>query len=171
MTSCFKAAWKKHSLSKHLSMAAASRKNSIDYLDEDQLPEASSPEITTENDEQNEQPDLQTVSYERIYTPCDKDVGSSLRVEVTAVSTNDPQHVLAGPVSLISDSVLASPSACPKRPLLTMAGAAVGTSSAITRFRVVSYNILSEVYATKQVSDLQLLSKPDCRSSHRRNNL
>lgn len=149
MDSCFKLAWKKHSQSMHLTLSSTSRESNSDFLDDDALPDSNA--ITTENEEQNDSSDWQIISQEKIYTPADKDIGYCLRVEVTAISLKD-SVVLAGPVSVTSEAVLSSPSAPPKRPLTTIPGAAVGISSAVTRFRVVSYNILSELYATKQVS-------------------
>lgn len=71
-------------------------------------------------------------------------------VEVTAHSVND-NTILAGPVSIVTEPVLSAPKAPPKRPLITIPGALVGSPAPLARFRIVSYNILSELYATKQV--------------------
>ena len=60
-------------------------------------------------------------------------------------------RVLAGPVTAYTDPVLAAPRGPPKRHLV--ASPPPRDSSAVTtgaRFRVVSYNILAELYATKQ---------------------
>ena len=59
-------------------------------------------------------PDWQLVCRDKEYTPTADDVGSRLRVEVRAVAVADGE-VLAGPVSIYTDSVLQSPSAPPKR--------------------------------------------------------
>ncbi|CAM6031273.1 unnamed protein product, partial [Sphagnum compactum] len=87
------------------------------------------------------------VSYDKAYAPTGEDVGCLLRIEVKAVALADGT-VLAGPIVLVTEPVLCAPRAPPKRPLVTIAGS---TSGGGTRFRVVSYNILAELYATKQV--------------------
>ena len=78
-----------------------------------------------------------------------------LKAEVQAIATNDGR-VLAGPMISYTDPVLAAPRGPPKRHLVTTPLPST-TSSAGTRFRVVSYNILAELYATKQVLNYTIL--------------
>ena len=91
-----------------------------------------------------------TICHEKLYVPTQDDIGCLLRVEVKALATSDGT-VLAGPVVVVTEPVLSAPRAPPKRPLLTIAGS---TSGGGARFRVLSYNILAELYATKQVCTL-----------------
>eukprot|EP01034_Spumella_vulgaris_P023683 gene23683-29928_t len=86
---------------------------------------------------------------DKMYTPCHDDVGCRLRIQVSALSVAD-NSVLAGPVEVFTEPVLSSPVAPMKRRLLAIPGAMTGNMSASIRFRVVSYNVLSEIYATKQ---------------------
>ena len=58
--------------------------------------------------------------------------------------------ILAGPTTLFTEPVLSSPVKPPKRALQTIPGSGSGISGAV-RFRIVTYNILAELYATKQV--------------------
>ncbi len=91
------------------------------------------------------------ISEERTYVPTSDDIGSRLRVDVWVSSTAD-NSILAGPTTLFTEPVLSSPGKPPKRPLQTIPGSGSGISGAV-RFRVVSYNILAELYATKQVNE------------------
>ena len=52
---------------------------------------------------------------------------------------------------VFTESVLEAPKPPPKRSPIAILGASAA-SSTISRFRVITYNILSELYATKQVS-------------------
>lgn len=90
-----------------------------------------------------------TVSTEKEFIPVSDDVGCRLRIEVSALSVAD-NSVLAGPIVVITDPVLAAPSPPPKRRLLAIPGAVAGIAASV-RFRIISYNILAELYATKQV--------------------
>jgi hypothetical protein len=56
-----------------------------------------------------------------------------------------------GPVVVYTESVLAAPRLPPRRALQAVPGAASSSQSQF-RFRLVSYNILAEIYATKHVS-------------------
>lgn len=90
--------------------------------------------------------DWPLICTEKSYVPTYEDVGCILRVEVRALAVSDGT-VLAGPIVVVTEPVLSLPRPPPKRPLLTIAGS---TSGGGTRFRVVSYNVLAELYATKQ---------------------
>ena len=71
-----------------------------------------------------------------------------MKVVVTAIAATDGR-VLAGPMTCYTAPVLAAPRGPPKRHLVTTPS----PNSTVTtgaRFRVVSYNILAELYATKQ---------------------
>lgn len=113
----------------------------------------------TEGDETNGDSSAVTDSYNnaewvkvaesKTYTPVAEDVGSRLRIEVTALSTSD-NSIMAGPVAVFTEPVLSQPGRPPKRSLQTIPGSGTGIAGAV-RFRVVSYNILAELYATKQV--------------------
>lgn len=92
----------------------------------------------------------QQISIDRVYIPCADDIGCRLRVDVTAYSPSD-NSILTGPVALFTEPVLSAPHRPPKRPLQTVPGAGTGIAGAL-RFRIVSYNILAEIYATKQVT-------------------
>ena len=89
------------------------------------------------------------VCTERRFRPCAADVGRRFRLECTAVSL-DGSH-LFGPRSIQIEPVLASPPPPPKRNLITVKGASNGGGY---RFRVVSYNLLAEIYATGQMYPL-----------------
>lgn len=88
---------------------------------------------------------------DKIYTPSAADIGHRLRIDVTAYSVAD-NSVIAGPIALITEPVLAAPRKSGyKRPLHTIPHERTAVSGAI-RFRIVSYNVLAEKYATKQVT-------------------
>lgn len=93
------------------------------------------------------------------YIPIPEDVGCILKVEVTAIDSDlyELGHMVA-----LTDPVLSTPRAPPKRHLFTMPPISTQTTSG-ARFRVISYNILAELYATKQMypySDSWSLSWP-----------
>jgi hypothetical protein len=91
------------------------------------------------------------VCADKVYVPQADDVGCILRIEVFAVSAVDGS-IFSGPMVVYSDHVLAAPRPPPKRNLIAIPGALSGLSNSI-RFRVISYNILAELYATKNVSE------------------
>jgi CCR4-NOT transcription complex subunit 6 len=81
------------------------------------------------------------------YIPLADDVGCVLKVEVSALSSDGT--VLAGPMISFTEPVLSAPRGPPKRQLVTIPSSSPA-SAVGTRFRVISYNILAELYATKQ---------------------
>lgn len=97
--------------------------------------------------------DWEVISTEREYIPKATDVGCRLCIEVTAISSvsenTEATTLLAGPVRVYTEAVLARPTGPPKRSFAAIAGAGSGLSGSI-RFRVISYNILAEMLATKQ---------------------
>jgi CCR4-NOT transcription complex subunit 6 len=88
------------------------------------------------------------ICSEKTYIPMSSEVGCRFKVEVCALSIAD-NAVLAGPIVVCTEAVLSLPSAPPKRRLIGIPGAIAGMSGAV-RFRVISYNILADLYATKQ---------------------
>ena len=93
---------------------------------------------------------------ESSYTPTEEDVGCALRIVVTAMYTNQPGVRLTGPVVALTEAVLGAPHAPPKRLQMPTQNDKYAASSASLgpRFRLVSYNVLAELYATRQVNSL-----------------
>lgn len=86
------------------------------------------------------------IHNDRNYTPTAEDVGRCLRIECQALAING--DVISGPKVIFTEPVLAAPGPPPSRSIVPVQGASA--SSGGVRFRIVSYNILAEVYATKQ---------------------
>ena len=97
------------------------------------------------------------VSSDKSYIPTAADLQCRLRIIVEARAVNDGA-LLAGPIVLFTEPVLCAPSAPPKRRLLAVPGAGGGALAGAVRFRLLSYNILAEQYATKQVNSKAILS-------------
>lgn len=150
---CFVASWKEHS-KRHsnlrkissLSETASTPPNENEDNDDDKGPPVTSISSTSVDHEQVDEWTM--VSQERVYTPKTEDIGTRLRLDVYAVSNAD-NTVLTGPTTLFTEPVLSAPTKPPKRALQTIPGSGSGISGAV-RFRIVSYNILAELYATKQ---------------------
>jgi CCR4-NOT transcription complex subunit 6 len=84
------------------------------------------------------------ISREQVYIPGPDDVGRKLKVEASAYSLDTREMLMARVVK--TDVVLARAPDPAKRNLVTAKGAAgIGP-----RFRVASYNVLAEIYATQQ---------------------
>ena len=81
---------------------------------------------------------------EKNFTPSHDDVGCAMRIECRV--TNALGELLTAPVVIHTEPVLASPT--PAKLELT---AIPGITSTNNRLRIVSYNILAEIYATRQV--------------------
>lgn len=144
---CFQVAWKMHTTSKHNApIVVAPSMENFDQLD-DSSPVLDSSSIVFEE----EKVSWTELCSDKVYVPSEQDVGYVLKLEVSAYAISD-NSLLSGPAIVYTEPVLAAPKPPNKRQLLTIPGASTGTSNAISRFRVVSYNILSELYATKQVS-------------------
>jgi len=91
-----------------------------------------------------------TICKESTYTPTADDVGCTLRIVVTALSVNDGSR-MAGPVVVVTSPVLSQPRSNPVKQFLQQQNPPpVPLSSSPIRFKVVSYNILAELYATRQ---------------------
>jgi hypothetical protein len=144
--SCFKQAWKEHNAG-HTDFSFT---NTMLKAESGALRKDGKDDSFSDYDGHNAMP----IFNERTYTPTIEDVGCCLRVEVSALSTID-QSVLAGPVVTFSEPVLSAPKAPPKRPLITVPGSVAFSG---VRFRVLTYNVLAEMYATKQVTHISPLA-------------
>lgn len=132
--SCLKKGWRKHSILHHTDYKVIQDdcvdKREIDY-------------------------DWTFLSESPTYTPTAMDVGCILRVEVLALATSSAEDnsVLCGPFNHYTEGVLAAPKAPPSRPLVS-GNKSILSSNSHVQFKLVSYNILAELYATKSVSKL-----------------
>ena len=82
------------------------------------------------------------------FVPSSSEVGHVLRLVLTAVSKTDSTDKLAGPIILYTEPVLSSPACTPRRDLVKINGVNHFNE---TKFRIISYNILAELYATRQM--------------------
>mmetsp|Transcript_8011 Transcript_8011/g.11950 ORF Transcript_8011/g.11950 Transcript_8011/m.11950 type:complete len:628 (-) Transcript_8011:201-2084(-) len=188
--SCFKNAWPTHIVSKHprssvpapvppaplskpvvVAGIVAERDSDDDVVDAEELDEGGYVEghvPTSLMDTLHGGADGQweEIFSEQTYIPTAEDVGKVLRIECRAVGKDC--ETLAGPVVVYTECVLSAPRLPPRRALHAVpnAGASLSSQSQV-RFRVVSYNILAEIYATKHAypySDPWTLSWPYRRS-------
>jgi CCR4-NOT transcription complex subunit 6 len=89
------------------------------------------------------------------YTPTSSDIGCSIKIEVTALNNSPGNNsVLAGPFYYYTDGVLIA-AKLPKRSFASVNSNNSANNGNITsnsvRFRIVSYNTLAELYATKAI--------------------
>lgn len=155
MVRCFKQSWAVHCQC-HAKLSKPSNPSNSPLAEDDNTPlesGATSPQLPVDSSAINE---WCIIHKEKTYTPVFEDVGCRLRIQVTALSQAD-NSILAGPIDLFTEPVLSAPVAPHKKRLTALSGAAAGVAPTAPRFRVVSYNILAEIYATKQVRH-----KPDC---------
>ncbi len=89
------------------------------------------------------------VQEDSVYTPCKDDVGHCLRLECRAVLPDG--SLVCAPKVIVTEPVLCLPPPLPKRGLTTVKSGTAGGGGGGSRFRVVSYNLLAEIYATQQV--------------------
>jgi CCR4-NOT transcription complex subunit 6 len=82
-----------------------------------------------------------------LYTPTKIDAGHCLRLECRAFSSLT-DTLLCPPRVITTEPVLSAPPIPPKRALVAVKGAGGGGGA---RFRIISYNILAEIYATQQM--------------------
>jgi CCR4-NOT transcription complex subunit 6 len=151
--SCFKNAWKVHS-QKHVILCHKKRFDDGDaVLDEVEL-EGAEELDGRESSRSTGSWVLIRSDDDKVFFPSNFDVGCCLKVDIRAVSTVDGT-VLAGPMVAFTEPVLSAPHAPPKRSLAAVPGAVQGISGSL-RFRILSYNILAELYATKQVLPIVL---------------
>ncbi len=152
--SCFIAAWKEHKLRHGLLRKITSLSELSDSPNDDEEGAEDKPaNASTSNETSKNNGEWLQVGEERMYVPSPDDIGCRLRLEVRAFSVLD-NTLIAGPTKVFTDPVLSSPMRPPKRNLQTIPGASGSGMSGAVRFRIVSYNILAEIYATKQVSFL-----------------
>jgi CCR4-NOT transcription complex subunit 6 len=104
------------------------------------------------------------VGSDMSYVPSEEDVGCVLMISVTAVSqANDT--VIYGPMVIYTEPVLAAPVLTTKRVMVPvqLQPGQQPVSPGTIKFRILSYNVLAELYATKQAypyADSWLLSWP-----------
>ena len=158
---CFKDAWKTHSkIHPTLSFAtkteaAAGKKAKEDVLDFVEAVEEEDPAllVCTDHHYAGSPGDWVEICSDAVYTPQPEDVGRVLKVLCSAVAQSNPAVVLAGPVTVYSSVVLSAPTVPPPRPMrVCNPGSWPPGVSTVGNFRVLSYNVLAEVYATRQVS-------------------
>jgi CCR4-NOT transcription complex subunit 6 len=85
------------------------------------------------------------ISREQVYVPTGEDIGRKLKLEVGAYSTETGELLMHRVVK--TDLVLSRAPDPVKRNLVT---AKTGGPRGGERFRIVTYNILAEIYATQQ---------------------
>lgn len=85
------------------------------------------------------------VSRDQLYIPGPEDIGRKLKLEAAAYSTETGELLMHRVVK--TDLVLSRCGDPVKRPLVT---AKPGPSNGGARFRIATYNILAEIYATQQ---------------------
>jgi hypothetical protein len=93
---------------------------------------------------------------EEIYLPSPQDVGHIFKIECFVCTSPSQQYekeeLIVGPVFVYTEPVLNYPSAYLSRTRINSSGENIEPSkSSPDVLRVVSYNILAEIYATKMV--------------------
>lgn len=86
------------------------------------------------------------ISHDQYYIPTEADVGRKLKIEASAYSIDTRELLMSRVVK--TDMVLARAPLPLSRKLVTAVGLAPSSSS--SRFRVATYNLLAEIYATQQ---------------------
>jgi len=164
--SCFKIAWREHS-KKHTSLGNAAKRPQTLPTEIDNELESNLTEIPLSNGDdymaskayiegqeinsviiRDSIENWETIFYDRVYTPTADDVGRCLSIECNVI--NESGETLAKPVIIFTEPVLARPSLTTKRALVPLNVGNINTNGGL-RLRVLSYNILAEVYATRQV--------------------
>lgn len=88
------------------------------------------------------------INRDQLYVPIADDVGRKLKLECAAYSSETGELLMHRVVK--TDLVLSRAPDPAKRNLVTVKGGAAGTGGGGARFRMVTYNILAEIYATQQ---------------------
>lgn len=93
----------------------------------------------------------ETVSTDATYVPYPEDTGCILQLSVTARSQQD-DSILYGPVTVYTEPVLGAPRMTTKRQFVNvpLQQGQQPVSPGTIKFRILSYNVLAELYATKQ---------------------
>lgn len=86
------------------------------------------------------------ISRDQVYVPGPDDVGRRLKIEAAAYSLDTGELLMSRVVK--TDVVLGRAPDPPKRSLVTAKG--ISGSAGGPRFRLVTYNVLAEIYATQQ---------------------
>eukprot|EP00538_Stauroneis_constricta_P011328 CAMPEP_0119553888 /NCGR_PEP_ID=MMETSP1352-20130426/6516_1 /TAXON_ID=265584 /ORGANISM="Stauroneis constricta, Strain CCMP1120" /LENGTH=637 /DNA_ID=CAMNT_0007600371 /DNA_START=503 /DNA_END=2416 /DNA_ORIENTATION=+ len=90
--------------------------------------------------------DWMEISRDQLYTPGPEDVGRKLKLEAAAYSSETGELLMHRVVK--TDLVLSRAPDPRKRPFVSTQNGGGGSTGA--RFRLVSYNVLAEIYATQQ---------------------
>ncbi|CAN0096668.1 unnamed protein product [Pylaiella littoralis] len=93
----------------------------------------------------DEEEEWTKISTDGLYTPGEADVGHCLKLECRAVLPTGEE--VCTPRMITTEPVLSTPPLPPRRSLVTVKG--VGSGGGV-RFRLCSYNLLAEIYATQQ---------------------
>ena len=156
-TSCFKSAWKYQE-----TVSGASGKGNREQsfsADIDSMSVASSasgasspatkPSLqctsSSFHNDGEEEVEWEEISSSSMYVPTDNDVGRKLKLEAVAVSLESGEVLMSRVVK--TDIVLSRTPPPKKMNLVTVKGAGSGGGS---RFRIATYNVLAEIYATQQ---------------------
>ena len=160
-TTCFKSAWK-HQVTTSSASGRGNRELSLSS-DMDNMSVASSgsgassPTIKSYSNnisnsassnflnDYDENTEWEEISDSFMYVPTENDVGRKLKLEAVAVSLETGEALMSRVVK--TDIVLSRTPPPKKMNLVTVKGAGGGGGS---RFRIVTYNVLAEIYATQQ---------------------
>jgi CCR4-NOT transcription complex subunit 6 len=89
--------------------------------------------------------DWQEVGSERTYCPQPSDIGRCLKLEIRVL--NPDGSLFFGPRLTETEPVLSAPPPPPQRPLMQVKNLAAAAGG--LKFRIATYNILAEIYATQ----------------------
>jgi len=152
-------AWKEHSIL-HTTILGKS-KSEFHIKDKENDPETELYDETTgkgyiegrqlnsliEISDNNESENWESICSDSCYKPTTDDVGCCLKIECRVVQSKD-STLLTEPVVIFTEPVLSAPKVPhTKRTLVTIPGGPISGA----RLRILTYNILAEVYATRQV--------------------
>lgn len=148
---CFQDAWKNHKRIHQMGRTRSANSGA------DGVPDASTDPLQDGEEETPPPPpldyltadtsedDWQEVGSERTYCPQLSDIGRCLKLEIRVL--NPDGSLFFGPRLTETEPVLSAPPPPPQRPLMqvkNLAAAAAGL-----KFRIATYNILAEIYATQ----------------------
>lgn len=144
---CFMSSWKDH-CKRHTNVRKLSNASEILSSPPNELEESAG--IVVKADDSN---NWVKVHDDKVYTPTVSDIGFRLRIDITAFAVAD-NSLIAGPIALYTEPVLAAPRKSAFKRILQPIPHERTAISGSVRFRIVSYNVLAEKYATKQVRSL-----------------
>ena len=173
--SCFQRDWKRHCKEAHINFSMIPKDKSDSYSgntpQKGKNPNASKTRGDSVGDEEPNGNSMKAdedvwehVCSDQNYVPTEDDVGCVLQISVTALRQDD-NSVIYGPVIIYTEPVLAAPRLSSKRQMVPvqLQPGQQAVSPGTIKFRVLSYNILAELYATKQAypyADSWVLSWP-----------